>query len=153
MRENVFKALLTGALTGVGIYFRQLLFPAAALLAVMALDYVTGMADAWVSRTLSSGAGLVGIVKKLGYLAAVAVAVVVDYIIQSVAARAGLDLGGFYAAFGLLVTIWLILNECISILENLSSLGVPLPKFLISIVARLKKTTETKGENSDESGG
>jgi phage-related holin len=44
------------------------------------------------------------------------------------------------------VTIWLILNECISILENISEIGVPIPAFLVTLIQKLKKTTETKGE-------
>ena len=44
------------------------------------------------------------------------------------------------------MTIWLILNECISILENISEIGVPLPSFLVALIQKLKKTTENKGE-------
>ena len=46
----------------------------------------------------------------------------------------------------MVVTIWLLLNECISILENISEIGVPLPPFLVSLIQKLKKTTEVKGE-------
>ena len=145
MKENIFKGLAAAAGAAVGLYFRELVIPVAVLVAVMVLDYVTGMADAWAARELSSKTGLLGIVKKLCYLIAVAVAVVVDWVIQSVAAKAGLDMGNFYA-FGLLVTVWLILNELISILENLSTLGVPLPEFLMKIIEKLKKTAEEKGE-------
>ena len=145
MKENIFKGLAAAAGAAVGLYFRELVIPVAVLVAVMILDYVTGMADAWAARELSSKTGLLGIVKKLCYLVAVAVAVVVDWVIQSVAAKAGLDMGNFYA-FGLLVTVWLILNELISILENLSTLGVPLPEFLMKIIEKLKKTAEEKGE-------
>ena len=91
--------------------------------------------------------GIVGIVKKVGYLFGVAVAVVADWVIQTAGSKMGMDLSGFYM-FGLLVTVWMILNECISILENISKLGVPLPKFLVSLVDRLKKTTEEKGEDA-----
>ena len=52
---------------------------------------------------------------------------------------------GFFF-FGLLVTIWLVLNECISILENISQIGVPLPSFLVALIEKLKSTTENKGE-------
>lgn len=55
------------------------------------------------------------------------------------------DFGGFFF-FGLLVTIWLVLNECISILENISQIGVPLPSFLVALIEKLKSTTENKGE-------
>ena len=145
MKENIFKGMVAAAGAAVGLYFKELLAPVAVLVAVMLLDYATGMADAWAARELSSKTGLLGIVKKLCYLIAVAVAVVVDWVIQSVAAKAGLELGSFYA-FGLLVTIWLILNELISILENLSALGVPLPEFLMKIIEKLKNTTEQRGE-------
>ncbi len=146
MKENVFKGLTAAALSAVGAYFRKLLGPVAVLAAVMVLDYATGLAHAWEAGELSSGTGLRGIVKKLGYLVAVGVAVVVDWIVQTAAAGAGADLGGFYA-FGLLVAVWLILNECISILENLSELGVPLPAFLRRIVEKLKNNAEAGGEH------
>jgi phage-related holin len=42
----------------------------------------------------------------------------------------------------MLVTIWLIINEMISILENLSKIGVPIPEFLKKIIGRLKNTVE-----------
>ena len=46
--------------------------------------------------------------------------------------------------FGVLVTIWFIINEIISILENLAKIGVPLPKFLMTVIQRLKNTTESE---------
>ena len=103
------------------------------------------MVRAWVTNALSSRVGIVGIVKKICYLFGVGVAIVVDWLIQTAGAKAGLDLGGFYV-FGLLVAIWLILNECISILENLAEIGVPLPDFLLKLIARLKKTVEDRGD-------
>ncbi len=145
MKENVFKGLIAAAGAAVGVYFRELIFPVVVLLIVMIFDYVTGMADAWAAGELSSRTGLRGIVKKLCYLIAVAVAVVADFIIQTAAAKTGVELGNFYA-FGLLVTVWLILNECISILENLSKLGVPLPGFLMKVLEKLKTTTEAEGD-------
>ena len=43
-----------------------------------------------------------------------------------------------------MVIVWLILNECISILENIDKIGVPVPDFLMSLVKRLKSNTEQK---------
>ncbi len=146
MKENALKLMLAAVGAALGVYFRELIGPVVVLILVMVLDYISGMADAWASKALSSKVGLLGLVKKLCYMIAVAVAVIVDWIIQTAAAKAGLDMGNFYA-FGLLVTIWLILNECISILENLSELGVPLPAFLVKIVEKLRKETEDKGAN------
>ena len=72
-------------------------------------------------------------------------AIVADWVVQVAGAEIGVDFGGFYF-FGLLVTIWLVLNECISILENISEIGVPLPAFLMKLIEKLKKTVENTGE-------
>ena len=145
MKENIFKGALTVILAGAAVYFRQLLGPLAVLAVVMIADYITGMVAAWVTGTLSSRTGLFGIIKKICYLFAVGVAIVVDYIITFAAINAGAELAGMHV-FGMLVTIWLILNECTSILENLDEIGVPLPSFLIAVVKKLKSSTEKVGD-------
>ena len=147
MKETITTGLVAVILAAGAAYLRQLLAPLIILGVVMLLDYISGMARAWITKQMSSRIGVIGIVKKVGYLFAVGVAIVVDFIIQYAAANAGLDFGGVYI-FGLLVTIWMILNECISILENLSEIGVPLPGFLMLLIKRLKKTAETKGESA-----
>ena len=48
--------------------------------------------------------------------------------------------------FGLIVTVWLIINELISILENLARIDVPIPAFLTKIIEKLKTTIEDKNE-------
>lgn len=145
MKENIAKSVVTAAAAGIGLYCRALAVPAIVLAVVMGIDYLTGVMRARMHRQLCSKIGVLGIFKKLAYLCAVAVAIVIDWVIQHAAGRAGIDLGSFFA-FGLLVMIWLILNECISILENISDIGVPLPAFLMVMIEKLKKTTEAKGE-------
>ena len=145
--ERFFAGLVSLALAAVAAYFRQLAAPLVVLVMVMAADYLTGLAAAWYTKTLSSRVGIVGILKKIGYLFGVAVAVVADWVIQTAGNRAGMELGGFYM-FGLLVSIWMILNECISILENISRIGVPLPGFLLKLIGKLKKTAEDRGDEA-----
>ena len=147
MKENTAKGLIALAAAGAGAHFHELLAPVIVLGAVMLADYISGLARAWIGKTLCSRVGIVGIVKKIAYLFAVAVAVVVDWVIQTAAAKAGIELGSFYL-FGLLVTIWLILNECISILENLAVIGVPLPGFLVKVIGKLKQAAEDRGEEA-----
>ena len=45
--------------------------------------------------------------------------------------------------------IWFMLNECISILENIASIGVPVPEFLLKLIKRLKQSTESKEEDEE----
>lgn len=146
MKENIFRGMITAAVAGAAAYFQELALPVVVLFLVMVVDYASGMVEAWINGTLSSRVGVVGIVKKVAYLLAVVVAIVADWVVQTAAGQIGVDFGGFFY-FGLLVTIWLVLNECISILENISEIGVPLPAFLVTLIQKLKKTTEARGED------
>ena len=145
MKEKVFRGMIATAAAGAAAYFQELIIPVVILFIVMVVDYISGMVRSWVNGELSSRVGILGIVKRISYLLAVVVAIVTDWIVQTAAGQLGVNFGGFFY-FGLLVTIWLILNECISILENISELGVPLPSFLMTMIQKLKKTAETKGD-------
>lgn len=99
-----------------------------ALIALIVLDYITGIIAAFAEKKLSSEVGARGIAKKMIMLLTVAVANVVDVsvigegnVLRSVAAL-------FYIA-----------NEGISLLENGARLGVPMPKKLIDVLVQLKK--------------
>ena len=149
MKENVIQALFSAAIGAVMAYLNILLVPFVVLLVVMITDYLTGMAEAYVNKTLNSRIGVVGILKKIGYIVAVAGGVVADYLITNALIKIGIDInvGGY---IGLVVTIWFIINELISILENLTEIGTPLPKFLVSLVKRLKITVDNKAESEDK---
>jgi len=50
---------------------------------------------------------------------------------------------------GLLVTVWLIINELISVLENLAAIGVPGFPRLNRLLSRLKSTVNEKEDEHD----
>ncbi len=141
MRENGWKAVAVTATAAVSAYLEQAVVPLAVLVVVMVLDYFTGMAKAWESGTLSSRVGLQGIVKKVGYLVIVAVAMVVDWVIRSGLYQVGLPYELPFLVC-LMVAVWLIINECISILENVAAIGAPVPAWLLKLMRRLKVQTE-----------
>lgn len=130
------------------------------LLTAMVLDYITGMlaskrealehpddpAYGWSSRR-----GAEGIIKKVGYLCIIAVAMIVDYIILSVAAQAGIETA-LKAFFGLLVAVWYILNELLSIIENAGRMGAPVPDWLSRYVAVLKNKIDTQADPDAQKG-
>ena len=148
MKETSFKALISVVCGGLSAYFGVIGVPLVVLFAAMCIDYLTGMTKAWVTGELSSRVGVLGIVKKVGYLTAVCVAGIIDWLLVSGLSQVGISLGVNYC-MGLIVTIWFIINECISVLENLSKLGVPLPAFLTSIIHRLKVVVDEKGEGNN----
>lgn len=141
MKDNIIQATISVVLGALASYFNVLLIPVLVLVAVMVIDYATGMTSAYKNGQIESKVGLIGILKKVSYLVLVAVGGVVDYLICSGLATAGFDFGVTYCC-GLIVCVWLIINELISILENLSELGTPIPKFLVNIVHRLKDSVD-----------
>lgn len=145
--NNSTKAIITAALAGLTAYCKELLIPILLAAFVMFLDWASGVGVAWVKGNLSSRIGILGIIKKVAYAFIIAVGLVVDWIVRVAAAKVGIDAGTFYV-FGLLVTVWIIINECISILENVDKLGVDVPPFLKKVIERLKSSTEARGDSS-----
>lgn len=143
MKENIIKGVLTAAMATLMAYLGHLVIPIIVLAVVMLLDYGTGIAKAWVAGNLSSKVGAIGILKKVGYLAIVMVGMAVDWVIQAGIAELHIDYNLEFL-FAMIVIIWLILNELISILENVAAVGVPVPKWLTKIITKLKDHTEEK---------
>jgi toxin secretion/phage lysis holin len=149
MKETSLKALLAVIAGGVAAYFNVLAIPLAVLMVAMAVDYISGMTKAWVTGELSSRVGVLGIIKKVGYLTVICVAAIVDWLLMSGLHKVGISVGMDFC-FGVMCTIWFIINECISILENLAVIGVPLPRFLTAMIKRLAAVVDEKGEEKEE---
>lgn len=106
-----------------------------ALVALIVVDYLTGIAKAILTKTLSSEVGWKGIVKKLFYLAIVALAFVVE--------------GLFANRLPLreITIMFFIANEGISILENAAQTGLPFPVQLKNALIQLKGKDETNAKD------
>lgn len=117
------------------------------LLCCMVIDFISGCIANGSVEGLSSKAGVKGIIKKVGYLCVISVAMFFDYLIMY-----SLNLMNIQYSirmfFGLLVTVWFILNELLSILENVSKLGVPIPDFLTQYVKEVRGKINKKGEEN-----
>ena len=140
-KENITQGIITLITASISAYFGIIVIPLIVLTLVMVIDYITGMAAAYVNAELSSRKGIRGIFKKLGYYSLVCVGITLDYILSSGLAQIGIT-NDVNIWFGLIVAIWLIINELISILENLSRLDVPIPKFLTKFVEKLKNNVD-----------
>ena len=120
----------------------------------MAIDYITGMLASKTEAIdhpedpdygWNSKKGAKGIIKKVGYLCMIAVAMMVDYVILHVSSEIGVDIT-LKAFFGLMVAVWYLLNEALSIIENAGRMGAPVPEWLKQYIAVLKDKIESKGE-------
>ena len=144
LQQTFVSAVITGLLHYLGI----VAVPIIILIVAMIIDYVTGMLSAWLNAELSSKKGIKGIVKKISYLALVAVAMIVDWLICCGLQQINVNIK-YSVFFAVLVAVWLIINELISVLENLAKMGVPIPNFLKKLINRLK-TTIDESEREDK---
>ena len=102
------------------------------LLAFIALDYISGIIKAYTNKELSSKIGFRGILKKVGILIIVTVGVLVDRIT------------GDSGAVRSLVIYYFVANEGLSIIENLSQTGLPIPKSIKNALKILKDQGDGK---------
>lgn len=104
------------------------------LVTLIIIDYVTGVMVALVNKNLSSQLGIKGIFKKIAILTTVAVAVLIDRAMGTDVLR--------------LATIFCLCgNEGISLMENLTKLGAPIPQKLVDALIQLRGKGD--GENGD----
>lgn len=96
------------------------------LLVMIILDYISGIASAIYNKNLDSKIGLKGILKKFMYLVIVCVSVIIDKIV------------GNTGVVRTLVIYFFVANDGLSIIENISKMGIPLPKKLIDTLNQLK---------------
>lgn len=126
MKERIIQ-LLSAALGAVAGFFCGLPPILWVLLAVMTLDYITGIICGAMGKSaktenggLSSGAAFVGILKKLLIIVMVALAYLLDHAVT-------LGVGVQFAAVSGACCLWFIASEGISVIENAARMGVPVP--------------------------
>ncbi len=103
-----------------------------ALIVFVVVDYLTGVMVAVLKKELSSEVGFHGIFKKVVIFALVAVGHIVDtHVIQN------------GSVIRTAVIFFYLSNEGISILENASVIGLPVPQKLKDVLEQLK---DRKGE-------
>lgn len=95
------------------------------------LDWLTGWIKAKKNKEINSYIGLYGIIKKLLYWIIIFISFIIPYTFTYFSYNIlKIDLS-FIKILGWLTLLNLILNETISILENLVALNVKVPTFLI----------------------
>lgn len=165
MKLNVVQKTTAGivsvvSLIGAWLFSRIgiLLYVILILAAMMCVDYLTGMLASKREALdhpdepdygWSSAKGAKGIIKKVGYLCVILVAMVADYIILQAAAEMGWQIN-IKAIFGLMVAVWYLLNELLSIIENAGRMGAPVPEWLTRYISVLKNKIDDNGGDDNE---
>ena len=98
-----------------------------ALIAFVIVDYITGVLVAIYKKKLSSAVGFKGITKKIIIFLLVAVAHVLDANVMNMG-----------SAMRTAVIFFYLSNEGISILENVTKMGLPVPQKLKDVMAQIQ---------------
>lgn len=104
---------------------------------LMIIDYISGIIIAIYNHRVNSSIGYKGILKKFGIIVCVSIARQIDIL-------------GIYdgeVVVRSVVLLFFSINEILSILENVSQLGVPIPKILKISLSKIDQD-ETKKMDS-----
>ena len=104
------------------------------------IDFLTGFINAWIKGEISSKKMRTGLGKKLGEIIIIIIGelIVVGTIIP------------IRDQIMTALSVYIIMTESISILENLELLGVPIPAFIKNALAQTSKKLNEVGEDDDE---
>ena len=133
--RNHYIAAMFGGVCG--FLFGKWDLPLQVLVTSMVLDYISGMLKAFYLGEVSSRVGYRGIIKKTGILFTIVVANLTDIIL-------GLTI------FRSAICMFFCMNELMSVLENVSLLGVPVPSFLTDKLIQTKTISEKTDKNDED---
>lgn len=102
------------------------------LLILMTVDYLSGIIKAFITCTANSKAGIIGILKKVMIILVIVLAYQLDILFDGKLAIKTLAVGVF------------ISNEGLSILENASICGIPIPEKLKNMLEQYKDSKNKK---------
>ena len=152
-KAKTFTEMLAGIGGAIAAFFTGLPPIIWILLAVMTIDYVTGIICGLMGKSpktenggVSSGAAFKGLLKKALIILVVLLAALLD---KAVALGAGVQ---FEAVAGF-TCLWFIASEGFSIVENAAAMGVPVPKILLQALEIVKAKGgggEDKKQQKDE---
>lgn len=114
-------------------------------------DIITGILKAKVRHIINSNAGYKGFWKKLSLLAGLAFGFFLDFLEYYLITKGeeGLHINiPFAIPIGMIIGIYIVLNESISICENLHECGVRLPAFLLKALQIAKKSIDNGVKNN-----
>lgn len=118
-----------GVMTIINLVFGKIDYSFTFLMMVMIIDYLTGLACGWSDKSLSSDKATKGLFKKMFVLIYVIIAHHLDIMLKVDFCRIGICY--MYAA-----------GEVLSIIENGTKLGVPVPEPIKKALSIMNKETK-----------
>lgn len=121
-----------------------------AVLFVVVFDFITGLIKAKMNGGWSSKTASKGFWKKVAIFASLAFGIFLDYFIPMMIESTGVIIP-FPLPFALVIACYIVINECISIAENLYSINPNMmPNWIVNLLKIAKQNFEEKANPSDE---
>ncbi|GEN84024.1 holin [Sporosarcina luteola] len=109
----------------------------AILVALVVIDYITGMLASALKGELRSNVGLLGVARKVFIFAMVTVAHLIDLLLI----ENGIESSEVVMT---MVIVFYAINEILSITENAGRIGLPVPEYIKNAIAILKNKKNNK---------
>lgn len=144
------KVTVIAALSALMGWLGILAVPVFLLVGCNVIDYITGLlAVPYRTGTINSYKSIRGIIKKVCMWLLVLVGAWIDVLVNYAVECAGIEFTMPFVV-ATVVAVWLVVNEIISILENMIDIGVNLPPFLLPIAKYIKAQVEDKAAVGQE---
>lgn len=108
------------------------------------IDCVFGYMKAYKTKTIKSGKGVEGIVKKIAYWVIIAISFMLSEYFIGMGNAIGVNLN-FLRLFGWFILGIYIINEITSIVENMVVLEIPVPEFFLRGLHAAKTAIDDAG--------
>lgn len=145
------KMRITAIASILSSFLGVLYIPVLLMVSSSIIDYITGLIAAKYrdDGKISSYKSIKGIYKKILTWMLVVVGALIDILIKYSTNQIGIKIEINFLVAGA-VAIWIVCNECISILENIADTGVRIPQFIMPLLKNIKRQTEDKIAIPDE---
>lgn len=120
------------------LHYRNELWAIMIPIALMALDILTGLINAWIKNEIDSAKLRKGLAKKMGEITVILIGelFVIGFCLPNVVFTG--------------ISIYLVIMELISICENLEKIGVPIPKFIKNALAVSNEKIQNGSKDNKE---
>ena len=146
--QTIIKLVVLTMVTAVVSYFDKYVPVLCCVLVSILFDVITGLVRCKITgEALSSKVGIIGFWKKIALILALFFGIFIDVYIPILLGISGINLP-FSLPIGTFIGCYIILNENISILENLSRSGVILPKWIKQFFKDTKDTMDGKDKKT-----
>lgn len=143
--DKIKKLIISVALSALSSFYEEYGFLILLVIGAIIFDIITGILKAKITHEIDSNKGFRGFWRKISLLAGLAFGIFLD-IFEHYLITEGIE--GLHIAIpisipiGLLIGVYIILNESISICENLYACGFKLPTLLTQTLKIAKKAVD-----------